>query len=174
MPKKRVPVPRAHDPTVLNGPLRLTVQPGTTVLRVPHRVAAPPTESVLHAQHAPILIVRPMASVPRVRSMTVRPPANDPLMVTARLVASALTANDPLMVTAPLVVNDLTGSAPHAPLAPIQTALVQTGLALTGPAPIARELTARVVTSGPLVSDLVAQLGLLMTAPVTPSALRAR
>jgi hypothetical protein len=156
MPKKRVPVPRAHDPTVLNGPLRLTVQPGTTVLRVPPRVAAPPTESVLHAQHAPILIVRPAASVPRVRSMTVRPPANDPLMVTARLVA-----------------NDLTGSAPLAPLAPIQTALVQTGLALTGPAPIARELTARVVTSGPLVSDLVAQLGLLMTAPVTPSALRA-
>jgi hypothetical protein len=95
-------------------------------------------------------------------------------MVTARLVASALTANDPLMVTAPLVANDLTGSAPHAPLAPIQTALVQTGLALTGLAPIARELTAPVVTSVPLVSDLVAQLGLLMTAPVTPSALRAR
>jgi hypothetical protein len=65
-------------------------------------------------------------------------------------------------------------TAPHAQLGPIQTALVQTGLALTDPAPIARALTAPVVTSVPLVSDLVAQLVRLMTAPATPSALRAR
>jgi hypothetical protein len=163
MPKKRVPVPRAHDPSVLNVQLRPTARPGMTVPRVPHQAAAPPTESVLNAQHAPTLTVRLVASVPRVRSTTAQPPANDPLMVTARLVASALTANGPLMVT-----------APHAQLGPIQTALVQTGLALTDPAPIARALTAPVVTSVPLVSDLVAQLVRLMTAPATPSALRAR
>jgi hypothetical protein len=89
------------------------------------------------------------------------------------LAVSALSANVPHMETVRHGVKDLTASAHRAPVVLTQTVLAQTASVLTGPALIAHPPTAQADTSVPLVSDLVAQLGLLMTAPVTPSALRA-
>ncbi len=172
MLKKRVRVPRAHAPTVAIDPRRPIAQPGTTVPRAPH------TASVQPARHGPTLTDPPAASAHRAPttigpSTTVQPP------VTVPLVVSALIANDPPMVTVPLVAKDLTGSAHRVQLDLIQRGPIQTALDPTVRVPIALVLSAHqpiapLATSVPLVSDLVAQLVHLMTAPVTLSAPRAR
>lgn len=187
MLKKRALAPRAPDPSAVNAPFPLSVQRVTSVLRVPHPADVRLRVSVPGAQHAPTRIAPPPASGQRVPSMTVPPRGNDPLMVTARLAASAETVNAPPMAT-----------APHAPPVPIQTVLGlivlgQTGPTVTGPTVIGPKLTAPALTvqpltgqpltaraltvqgamSVPLASDPGVRLDPLMTAPASRSVLRA-
>ena len=177
MLKKRALAPRAPDPSAVNAPFPLSVQRVTSVLRVPHPADVRLKVSVPGAQHAPTRIAPPPASGQRVPSMTVPPRGNDPLMVTARLAASAETVNAPPMAT-----------APHAPPVPIQTVLGlivlgQTGPTVTGPTVIGPKLTARASSvqpltvqgamSVPLASDPGVRLDPLMTAPASRSVLRA-
>ena len=167
MLKKRALAPRAPDPSAVNAPFPLSVQRVTSVLRVPHPADVRLRVSVPGAQHAPTRTAPPPASGPRVPSMTVPPPGNDPLMVTARLAASAVIVNAPLMAT-----------APHAPPVPIQTVLGlivlgQTGPTVTGPKLTVQALTVQGAMSVPLASDPGVRLDPLMTAPASRSVLRA-
>lgn len=170
MQKKRALAPRAHAPSGASALLRQSVQRATTVLRVPRRVAAPPTAIVQPVPHARTVSAPLPASVPRALTTTV------PHQRTARHVGSALIANAPLMATALPGVNASTVSAPpglsqigHVRTAPVRTVSHPSVRALNAPV-----LTALDVTSVPLVSDPVVRHARLMTAPATVSVRRAQ
>ncbi|CAB4579840.1 unannotated protein [freshwater metagenome] len=182
MPKKRALAPRAPDPSAVNAPFPLSVQRVTSVLRVPHPSDVQLRVSVPGAQHAPTRTAPPPASGQGAPSMTVPPRGNDPLMVTAPLVANAVTVNAPPMAT-----------APRAPRVRIQTVLGlivlgQTGPTVIAPTVIAPKLTAQALSVQPLTvqalsvqgamsvrlaNDPGVRLDPLMTAPASRSVLRA-
>ena len=165
MRRKRARVPRAHGLTAANAPLRPSALRATIAPRVQRPVVDPPMGTVQPVQRAPTVSVPPPVSVPRARSMTVPLPQSDPLVVSA---------NVPPMATVRHAVNGLTASAHRAPVVLIPIALVQTALGRTGQLLIAHPRTAEGVMSVPRVSDPVARHARSMTAPATPSDLRAR